>query len=389
MRPAYRLLDELRGTNVRLHRVERGLLLEGVPTSRDFSKAATNLLVMDTHSARLPFIVLVDENLDYCGRDPNLRSIFSGRHCSKGWRALILALDKLSKPNLANATRAAICILNPVFRTRPRRPPPSNQRNASNRVLNTDPAEPIAMSLPCGLSLDWQPDGHPAPFVGREDLLQRAEAIVSGPLKPRGVLVSGPSGIGKTAFCRELSNRWQAAGRDHFSVRIDLPALFAGTIVPPERSERVKLLCDEVLRLGPCVLLIAENFQLLTADPLARIALLDALDAGLRLCATTSSCGPRRLGRLSLHQRLDLIELPEPTLDEMTNQILPAWSRVIESESGVTIAPESYRFLIRTSEEVPGAHPGKGLLELKRAVATARRHGLSVLAPDDLLAHEA
>ena len=108
-----RLRRELEAVNGRVTRLSGDmLLLERVPTDPGrFSKAQTNLLVVATGRPRLPYLVLVDEDLRYGGGDPFLSSVFGDASRKDGWRPLLLAPGRRPQADLAAVARGALRLL--------------------------------------------------------------------------------------------------------------------------------------------------------------------------------------------------------------------------------------------------------------------------------------
>lgn len=361
------LRRELEAVNGRVTRLSADmLLLERVPTdTRAFSKELTNLLVVHTRRPQLPYLVLVDEDLSYGGGDPFLNSVFADPSRNNGWRPLLLAPGHEAQSSLSAVARSALRLLGFAA------PPPN-------------PA------LPRGFSADWGFREAQPPLVGRGPLLERAEAVLAQETERAAVVLVGPPGVGKTALARELAWRWQEENKERTAVRVDLGAVLAGTHFRGERTERLQQTWTDALRLGPSALVVVEDVHLACGGALARRALCGAIEAGLRLCATTS----RRPESASLRdpalgRRLQLIALAEPEMEELTQVLLPTVARHLEVRYGLGVASEALTLALSVSERLPGAQPGKVLRVLDNAFARARRQGVQVLGPDDVLGVEA
>src|ERR1017187_8850507 len=81
------LKARLRQLKVRLDNPDEDtFLLRNVPAdARCFSKPRTSVLVKRPR-AGLPFLVCVDEDLDYVGPDRDLARAFAAADCQQGWR---------------------------------------------------------------------------------------------------------------------------------------------------------------------------------------------------------------------------------------------------------------------------------------------------------------
>lgn len=352
MQDEVRLQEELAAVNARLRRVNRDmLLLEGVPTAGPFSKPSTNLLVVSTRSSDMPYLVLVDQDLDYRGDDPFLRSLFSGQNRANGWRPLLLAPGHLRQPGPVEVARAAL------------------------RFVGFPPLAEVA-PLPFGLSAEWGYREAFPPVVGRDRLLRAVDSVLDAEGDRRAALLVGPSGVGKTALAREAAWRWRARGADHVACRIEVPAVF-----DPDALHDV---LEEAIALGPKTLVVLDELSAGWLTPKHRVWLRLALARGLRLCATARAPTCRKLRDTLLFKRLRPLRVDEPAPSDLVGAVLPVVARHLEVRYGVTVVQESINLAVRRSEAQRGAQPGKAVRLLEDAVMLARERGLTVLGPDDL-----
>jgi hypothetical protein len=358
-----KLRRELEAVKGQLKRLNRDmLLLQGVPTApARFSKAATNLLVVSTHRPELPYLVLVDEDLRYGGADPFLASVFSGQPRANGWRPLLLAPGHLTQESLAEVARAAL------------------------RFLGF-PATAEAALLPRGLHADWGFREAYPPLVGRQELIEEAEAVLSQEIERVAVVFVGPPGVGKTALVRELAWRWQEKEAGRSALRLEVPAVLADEPLPTARAQRMQPVYEEMLRRGPGALVVVEHLHFVCGGALANLAFGRAVESGLRVCATTPPQGLLTLRDPGLRRRLHFIQVPEPDVQEMRKAILPMVARYLEGRHDLRIAPQALAIVLSLSERQAGAQPGKAVRMLDAAVARGRE--LRVLGPDDVFETE-
>ncbi len=241
------------------------------------------------------------------------------------------------------------------------------------------------------------------PLVGREDLLEEINLCLQLQAQPVAVVLVGRSGAGKTAICREVASRWKNNGQGTVQWP-ELPALLAGVAMPGESQQRMQYLLEGAVRLGSSGLLVLEAIHLtcgtervawggleaerrkrLVPDTAICLGLCSAIDAGLKIVGTTSPRGLSALRQPALMRRLEIIELSEPTDEQMAGAILPAVADCLQRHYDVETTPESLRLVLHRSRELPGAQPGKAIRMLERAVVQARVRGLAVLGPDDVL----
>jgi hypothetical protein len=354
-----RLKEELQAVGAEVRQLNPNmLLLRGVPTDpARFSKGQTNLLVVCTGNPRMPYLVLVDDDLCYGGEDPFLNQVFSQQPRAQGWRPLLLAPGHMTQSDLLSVARRALGF---VGFPRPSLPEP-----------------------PSGLQADWGFREAFPPLVGRDRLLQDAEALLSQTSESAGVVFLGPSGVGKSALAREMAWRWQERESGRLALRLTLPGVLADVEGPEARTRRLKGMYRDVLRLGPRALLVLDGLHLAWAGPLARLALCEAIEAGLRLCGTSSD-GTPTFSNPALRRRLHVLTVPEPTAEELSEAILPTVARYLEVRHGLTIAPQTLGLALSLSRKQPGAQPGRALRILEGALSRTRGRNLSVLGPDDL-----
>src|SRR5881296_3085854 len=69
------------------------VLLRNVPANdRFFNKPRTNLLIKRPREG-MPYLICVDEDLDYTGTDAALCRVFVAGHKQQGWRVLMVGRD--------------------------------------------------------------------------------------------------------------------------------------------------------------------------------------------------------------------------------------------------------------------------------------------------------
>jgi hypothetical protein len=339
---------------------EHMLLLHGVPTDpARFSKPATNLLVVFTGRPQVPYLVLVDDNLQYRGDDAFLGQVFSEQPKSQGWRPLLLAPGHMTRADLAQVARRALGFLG--F---PRELPPP---------------------LPAGVRCDWGFREAFPPLAGRDELLRESETLLGQTPPGKAVVFGGPPGVGKTALTRELAWRWQESAPGRLALRMMLPELLADAPSAEFRTRQLQQTYADVLRLGPSALLVIDGLHFAWSGPLARLALREALEAGLRLMATAPAATPTFYDP-ALQRRLHVLTVPEPTSAELKETILPTVARYLEVRHGLAIAPQTLDLALSLSRRQQASQPGRVLRVLEDALARTRGRNLTILGPDDLFA---
>jgi hypothetical protein len=254
-------------------------VFHGLPTDGcSFSKPRTNLLLARPGRG-LPFLVAVDEDLDYTGGDPILQQTFAAARRQHGWRVLPPARTRQRR--LQPALEEALAMLGASVGDEAGKsmgaaadPHIAGTGGAEPRIAGTGGAEaqiagtggadawiggadvadawiartPVRDGLLGGHGFDLtaaQAAGGGDTTVGRSDELQRLEAILS---QRRAVLpvVVGPPGAGKTNLLHGLARRLADRSPRTPLVAVDLGELFAGHVFHAERESVLRELLAEV-----------------------------------------------------------------------------------------------------------------------------------------------
>ena len=105
-----RLLKKLKRSHVRVDAPDGDtIFLRNVPPSGGcFNKSHTNLLIKRARTG-LPFLICVDEDLEYTGADRSLRRAFTAAHKQQGWRVLCMEQD--ARADLQRVVERALDLL--------------------------------------------------------------------------------------------------------------------------------------------------------------------------------------------------------------------------------------------------------------------------------------
>ena len=256
-----------------------------------------------------------------------------------------------------------------------------------------------------GLIRAWSNrDGEP-PLVRRDALIQEIELNLARQARPIGLILVGPSGVGKTAVCREVARRWEAKQTANMAFGLNLPAVLAGAADISEQHQRLQQVFAGLLELVPRGLLIVENVALMCgpnprgaganvvgiarrrpmADRLLHRTIQEAVDAGLHILGTAAH------GRLGIsrdaacRRRFRLLRIPELTTRAVVDEILPAVAKHLAKRFHIEIAPECLSAAVREGSDTTVAQPAKAISVLEQAVVRAKSRGLVVVGPDDVV----
>jgi hypothetical protein len=371
------LISKLKEQHVRINVPDGNtVVLQNVPLSEAFfSKGTTNLLFKRPHP-RLPFVIGVDEDLQYLGGDLLVNRVFDSGITREGWRMLLIQPHPRS--DLQEVAENALAVLGfgrpePVAQRPDAHLPKAGREGGLLDAAGTDLTQQVA-----------NPDAEPT--VGRVEEVEAAVACLWRWGQARLPLIVGAHGVGKTNLLHAIARKLREAHPTHRLVALDLGTAFAGTMFDAEREGLFGDLLKEAAAKSGEVVLALEHFELAFIEvPHGPLQLAKHLDAGAKVIATTL---PQALpgGRLgALERRLATIELAEPSPEESV-EVLAALRRAIETHHHVEIAEGYLRPCVEAAyQKLPGCLPAKAIALLDAAAARAALGGSDVLGMDDLL----
>jgi ATP-dependent Clp protease ATP-binding subunit ClpA len=347
------------------------LFLRNVPARKGcFNKARTNLLIKRPGAGQ-PFLVCVDEDLEYTGADDQLLRAFTAAHRQQGWRVIYL--------EQARQEDARVAIENAL------------------RVLGFDGEEPVLSRAPdgamqtqgvqgrllasFGTDLSGQVrDGTLEPTIGHEE---KIEAVLAALLQwqARLPLIAGKSGVGKTNLLYGVARRLNDLQPQRKVVAVDLGILMAGTLFDSERENLLSALFKEALAV-PGTVLAMEHLELALAGvPRGPWMLAQALEQGLKLIGTA-------LDSLSLDvdplaRRIQAVELNEPWPEEMTLMLMALRDRIAQHHR-VRIDEAVVEAALKNAQWIAGCLPATAINLLDAAAAKAALAGRQEVALSDI-----
>lgn len=332
---------------------EDTLILRNVPADeRVFTKPRTNVLLKRPRQG-LPFLIGVDEDLEYTGNDQSVIRAFTGAVHQQGWR--VIQMGNPAQADLDKAVDAALGVL--------------GLRKGKSRPKSVKPeaAGGLLVALGCNLSEQVR-KGKAQATVGREEQIEQVAGCVIGWRGRLPLVVAGP-GVGKTnllhAVARKLSDRTPESA--FFS--LDLGVLMAGTALEAERENLLMAVLRDALSSGAVVALERLEFALFSSQRGAAL-LADALDRGFRGIGTTVPALKERMEVYPLSGRLELVELAEPDVGGCIAVVHQLRASIAE-HYGVKIAEDLVEAVVERSIPLAGHLPAKALALLDAAAARA------------------
>lgn len=346
------------------------LFLKNVPARKDcFNKSRTNLLIKRPE-AGMPFLVCVDEDLEYTGTDDYLRRAFTGAHKQQGWR--VIYLEQEAQADARMAVEHAL------------------------RALGFDGEEPAlgCATTAAQISAGEQPlltnfgtdisrlvrEGKSEPTIGREE---KIEEVVSALLQwqARLPVITGQSGVGKTNLLYGVARKLSEMQLPSRVIAVDLGVIMAGTLFDSERENLLSALLKEAT-LASGTVLVLEHLELTLSNvPRSPWLLAQALEHGLKLMGTALDA--RGLEIDPLARRLHVIELTEPWPEEMPLILLALRERIARHHR-VQIDESIVQAVLENARWIAGCQPARAIKLLDAAAVKATLSGKREVTLSDL-----
>lgn len=345
------------------------VLLQNVPPNkRFFNKERINLLIKRPREG-MPYLICVDEDLDYTGSDLNLSRAFVAGQRQRGWRVLFVANH--ARESIENAIEEALAAVGfdgcePELRPRLA---PAKEVSLGNALV----------SFTAELSIEDDEE-----TIGRQEQIEQVISNVLG-WQSRLSLIVGESGVGKTNLVRAVARRLRQCDPAFRVVTIEMGALMSGTLFHSERENLlIELLRD--LNQRPKSVLVMEHLEMALIDvPRGHLLLGEALDCGARLIGTTLPKFGSRFEIEPLVRRLQMIDVAELGLTEALETLQALRTRIAEHHH-IAIEETLLDSIIRTAQSLTGRFPAKAISLLDGAAARAVLAGEAELSLFDVYA---
>ena len=363
------------------------VILERLPLNTHFyNKSYTNLVVRrvasprtsdsrgnDARAASSELLLGVDDNLEYRGKDPEIRRLFAGNATKDGWRALYVQ----QADGVETVVEPALAILGSE-RREPAYPNPQEAGRDTPDLVGPGQEVPGLTTLGEDVACpDWV-----GPLVGMESEMEEVlVGLFSAP--PCIPVIAGDPGVGKTRLVQALAVRLGARTPPWRMIGVATTRLLSRPPFDPDRAELLRAVLEEAATLENTAL-VFEQMDLLLEIPGGALLLARAADRGVRMVGTALSGGLSRFADARLAHRTHVVEIPEPEPETATS-ILMAARAGIEARHGVSIAEGAVRTAVAAASRLPGQLPAKGLVLLERSSARSALSGAGVVGPEDVM----
>jgi ATP-dependent Clp protease ATP-binding subunit ClpA len=346
------------------------ILLRNVPANdRFFSKPRTNLLIKRPRQG-MPYLICVDEDLDYTGSDSTLVRAFIAGHKQQGWR--VLSVGHNAGEDLQRVIEEALSVVG--F---------DGRKPELKQVAES--AEPRAPGkMLASFAVEISTDVADEPTIGREEKIDEIVASILG-WQVRLPLIAGESGVGKTNLVRAVARKFKQLRPAFKVMSVELGAVMAGTLFDSERESLLIALLKDVID-EPETIVVMEHLEMaLIGVPRGHLLLGQALDQRARLIGTTLPAYRSRFDIEPLSRRVQIAEVTEMGLGE-TTEVLRCLRDRIANHHQVEIAEALLDAVVDTALSLAGHLPAKAISLLDSAAARAVLAGESELGLFDLYA---
>jgi ATP-dependent Clp protease ATP-binding subunit ClpA len=333
------------------------MLLRNVPAdSRCFSKPQTNVLVKRPR-AGLPFLVCVDEDLDYVGPDRDLARVFAMADRRQGWR-VVSAGSAAVFSQAEDAVQQALAMLGASGEGTTAAKAPSARPAGAGLLAR------FAVNITAPVRAGAAPQ-----TVGREEAAEQAAASLLC-WQRRLPLIAGAPGLGKTNILYKVAGHLAEVRPDWELLSVDLCCLLAGVLWDGEREKLLNAVLEEAVA-GGAVVLALERLELAVMTvPLTPWLLAAALDSGARLAATCLPPFAEKLAAGPLARRLDPIEVTELAREDAAI-VLGQIRETLAAHHRVAIDAPVVEAAVMRSLSLAGRLPDKAITLLDAAAARA------------------
>jgi ATP-dependent Clp protease ATP-binding subunit ClpA len=345
------------------------VLLRNVPANdRFFSKPRTNLLIKRPRQG-MPYLICVDEDLDYTGSDSALCRAFVAGHKQQGWR--VLSVGHGAGEDLQRVIEEALGVVGFDGREPELKPAAVAEPRAPGKML-------------ASFATEMSADVADEPTIGREEKIDEIVASILG-WQVRLPLIVGESGVGKTNLVRAVARKFKQLRPAFKVMSVELGAVMAGTLFDSERESLLIALLKDVID-EPETIVVMEHLEMaLIGVPRGHLLLGQALDQRARLIGTTLPAYQSRFDIEPLSRRVQISELTEMGLGE-TTEVLRALRSLIAHHHQVEIGEPFLDAVVDTALPLAGHLPAKAISLLDSAAARAVLAGESELGLFDLYA---
>ena len=331
------------------------LLLRNVPAdSRSFSKPQTSVLVKRPR-AGLPFLVCVDEDLEYVGPDREMARVFAASDRQQGWRVVSAASGVY--PQAEDAVQQALAMLGA-----------SGEPPVPSKALAKPAGGGLLARFAVNITAQVR-DGSAPHTVGRDEVAEQTATSLLSWQRRLPVIVGAP-GLGKSNLLYKVAGHLAEVRPDWELLSVDLSCLLAGALWEGEREKLLNVALEEAVAGGPIALALERLELAVMTAPLTPWLLAGALERGAHLVATCLPPYVEKLAQGPLARRMDPIEVTELAREDAA-AVLGHLRETLAAHHRVAIDAPVVEAVVARSLTLAGRQPDKAITLLDAAAARA------------------
>jgi ATP-dependent Clp protease ATP-binding subunit ClpA len=367
------LAKRLAALQVRIHVPDEDTaIFRHVPVHRRFfNKEATNVLIK-RNTKGLPFLVCVDEDLEYLGSDKSLARVFASASQQSGWR--MLHFIHMASNEFQTAVEDTLIALG------------TNGQEPSLPIPS--PCEPVAddrtLLSVFGSNLTNAARQQEYLTIDREDEIDEIISCLRRWSQTRLIVVAGESGVGKSNLLQAVAKRSLSRYPEWNVISLDLAIFLAGAFFEAEQERLLSQLLDQAAAI-PRTVVALEHIELATSLPHGPLMLSGFLDKGYPLVGTILPIYLPKLHQECLIRRLQVIQLAELAADQ-TLQVVLALRPRVSTHHRIDIDESCVSACVRAAHMLPGYFPAKAIALLDAAASRSSLTGATVLSADEIYA---
>lgn len=332
-----------------------------VPVGTQFNKAKSNILLSKSSSKAAGYLVFVDNDLKYLGKDTTLIKALTGS-CVRNWR-------RLSINTITGSINQAFCKVLEILEstiTHEVRLIVDSIGEKHLKVSN-DPSDSILTGFGEIISPEILEHAYQKTF--HKELATEIAIIISRTESPNSVLLWGEPGVGKDLLMLSAAHPLLQKNRNVRVVKISGWKVSIGSMFPTEIDNSLNQILTEAQKQN-CLLLIQDIDVCLSGTKVGHALLCDAIDNGLHFIASVrNSASATHLAKdKSIVRRLIAVKVEEPSFEDILRVL-----RQISQRSPVKVQPSAIQAILSLSQRelTNGGEPASSIGLLSAAISQA------------------
>lgn len=332
-----------------------------VPVGQQFNKAKSNILLSRSSPKSAGYLVFVDDDLEYLGKDATRIMVLTG-FCCRNWRRLLI------NP-IQGSVNQAFCrvleILESPITQEVRLIVDSFQER--HQKVTEDCLESVLSSFGEIISPEISAQAYQKAL--QKELATEIAVVISRTESPSSVLLWGEPGVGKDSLMLAAVHPLFQENLINRVVQISGWKVSIGSIFPPEVDNSLNEILSEAQKQN-YLLLIRDIDVCLSGTEVGYSLLCDAIDNGVHFLASVRKpASAARLAKdMSIARRLLAVKVEEPSPEEILKVL-----RQISQGSPVKVQPSAIQAILSLSQRelANSSEPAASVSLLSAAICQA------------------